>query len=270
MNVLEETKYLMKKYDVFPNKKLGQNFLIDEKALSEIVQNLEKDDIILEVGPGLGTLTAMMAESAKKIYAVELDQKMVDILQDRFKLYSNVEIIHEDILKLDKKYFEEEPKVIANLPYYITTPIILNLLKSNITDITILIQKEVADRICAEPGQKDAGAITYLVNYYADAKIIDTVPKESFIPSPKVESAIVNLKKLAKPRVDVNDEEFMFKLINENFTKRRKTITNSIGNLVEKEKLISVLKELNIDEKIRGEELTLEQFAQISNLLLGK
>ena len=259
MSIYNETKFIMQKYDVHPNKNLGQNFLFDEVALQTIIQDLTSEDTVLEIGPGLGTLTQMMAEKAKKVIAVEVDQNMVEILEDRFKLYDNVEIIHEDVLKLDIDKIAPNCKVIANLPYYITTPIVTALL------ITILIQKEVADRLCAKPGEKDAGAITYFVNYYADASIKGIVAKECFIPNPKVESAIVNLKKLDKPRVEVKDETLLFKLINENFTKRRKTIMNSLSNCVEKERLAEILKELDISEQARGENLTLEQFAQIAD-----
>lgn len=265
MNVYDETKYIMQKYDVHPNKKLGQNFLIDEETLDTIVNGISKDDTIIEIGPGLGTLTSRLLEKAKKVYAIELDKKMVEILKDRFKLYSNLEIINDDILKLDINTLVKKAKVVANLPYYITTSIITKILKSDIKDITILIQKEVAERICAYPSDKEAGAITYFVYYYADSKIIKEVKSDCFIPSPKVDSAVVKIVKLDNPRVYVKDEDKLFKIIKENFTKRRKTILNSLSNVIEKEKLQEILKELNIDENTRGENLTLEQFAEISN-----
>lgn len=267
MAVFEETKFLMDKYNVHPNKNLGQNFLIDEEALNLIASNATKEDIIIEVGPGLGTLTAILAEKAKKVIAVELDKNMIEILQDRFKLYENVEIVNQDILKVDLSQYGKNIKVIANLPYYITTQIITKLLEAQIDEITVLIQKEVAERIAANPGEKDAGAITYFVNYYSDAEIIGYVPKESFIPSPKVDSAVVCLKKLKEPRVKVNDEKLFFEIIKENFTKRRKTINNSISSTVGKEKLKEILKELNISENTRGENLTIEDFAKIANLV---
>lgn len=266
MNIYEETKYIMQKYDVHPNKNLGQNFLFDENSLNKIAENVEKGDIVLEIGPGLGTLTALLASRAKKVISVELDPKMCMILNERFKLYNNVEIINEDILKLDIEKIAPKAKIVANLPYYITTPIITELLKSNVKDITVLIQKEVADRICAKPGEKEAGAITYYVNYYADAIKVQDVPKEYFIPNPKVESTIINLKKLEQPRVKVNNEKKFFDLIKNNFTKRRKTILNSLSDMIEKEQLIEVLDELHIDKNTRGEKLTLEQYAQIANL----
>ena len=175
-------------------------------------------------------------------------------------------VINEDILKVDINKIAPNAKVVANLPYYITTQIVTKIIQSNVKDITILIQKEVAERICAVPGDKKAGAITYYINYYADANIIQNVPKESFLPSPKVDSSIVRIKKLNKPRVKVNNEEILFRIIKENFTKRRKNLLNSISNIIEKEKLKNILEELEINEKQRGEELSLEQFAQITNL----
>ena len=266
MNILEETKFIMNKYDVKPNKKLGQNFLIDEEAINFIADLANEEDTIIEIGPGLGTLTSKLLERAKKVIVIELDSKMVDIIKDRFKLYKNIEIIQGDILKIDiSKY--KNAKIIANLPYYITTEIITKLIKQDINEINVLIQKEVAERICAMPGEKEAGAITYFVQYYADAKILKQVTKECFIPSPKVDSTVIQIKKLEKPRVQVKNEDLLFELIKENFSKRRKTITNSLSNTVPKEKLINILKELGIDENIRGEKLSLEQFAQMSNLI---
>ncbi len=266
MNVYDETKFIIKKYNVQPNKKLGQNFLFDENALNKITQNVTKEDTVIEIGPGLGTLTAILLEKSKKVIAVELDKKMIDIIEERFKLYNNLEIINDDICKLDINKIAPKAKVVANLPYYITTSIITQLLKTNIQDITILIQKEVAERICALPGSKDAGAITYYVNYYSDAKIIGQVSKTSFIPNPEVESCIVNLKKLEMPRVKVQDEKLLFEIIKTNFTKRRKTIINSLSSAIDKNKLVEILKKLNISENERGENLTLEQYANIANM----
>lgn len=277
MNTFEETKLIMKKYNIHPNKNLGQNFLFDENALETISQDVTKDDIVIEIGPGLGTLTSLLLEKAKKVIVIELDSRMIEILEDRFKLYDNIKIINEDVLKIDFEelickeivdYNKVNIKVVANLPYYITSEIITKLLKTNIKDITILIQKEVADRICAIPGQKQAGAITYLVYYYSDAKIIKNVSKECFIPNPKVESSIVKINKLTECRVIVKDEELFFKIIKENFSKRRKTITNSLGNIIPKEKLIPVLQKLNIPENVRGEELNIKQYAEITNVII--
>ena len=270
MSVLEETKFIMNKYDVHPSKSLGQNFLINEDALELISSNANKDDVIIEIGPGLGTLTAILAEKAKKVYAVELDKRMVAILKDRFALYKNVEIINEDILKVDINSLDKNVKVIANLPYYITTQIVTALLDAKVDDITILIQKEVADRICAMPGEKDAGAITYLVHYYADCEFMGVVNKESFIPNPKVESAVVNIKRLKEPRVKVKNEKLFFDIIKANFSQRRKTITNSLSNLINKDEFAKILEELNIPINVRGESLTLEQFADIANKIEDK
>lgn len=270
MGALEDTKFLMDKYNIHPNKNLGQNFLIDEGSLNKIAENVSKKDTVVEIGPGLGTLTSILLEKAKKVISIELDPKMCEILKDRFKLYNNFELLNEDVLKIDfkelvKKEERSNFKVVANLPYYITTSIITKLIEEGVSDITVLIQKEVADRICATPGEKEAGAITYFVNYYAEATIIGNVSKECFIPNPKVESAIVNIKLLDKKRVKVDNEEIFFKLIKENFTKRRKTILNSLSSTIEKEKLIQILKELNIPENVRGETLTLQDFANIVN-----
>lgn len=267
MNVYQETKYIMEKYNVIPNKNLGQNFLFDENTLNKIAEDAGKDDTIIEIGPGLGTLTAILLEKTKKVIAIELDPKMCKILKERFIAYNNIEIINDDVLKININKIAPNAKVIANLPYYITTPIISHILKNNIKDITVLIQKEVAERICAKTGEKQSGAITYYVNYYADSKIIGDVSKTSFIPNPKVESSIVKLTKLDSPRVKVKSEELLFNVIKENFTKRRKTILNSLGTIIEKEKLETILKELNISTSIRGELLTLEQYAEIINRL---
>lgn len=266
MNVLDETKYIMNKYNIHPNKNLGQNFLIDETSLQTIAGEITSNDTIIEIGPGLGTLTSIMLEKAKKVIAIELDKKMCDILNDRFKLYNNFELINEDVLKVDISKLAEKPKVVANLPYYITTSIITKLIKEDISDITVLIQKEVADRISEKPGEKKAGAITYFVNYYADTKILGEVSKECFIPSPKVESEILQIKKLNEKRVKVDNEELFFELIKENFSKRRKNILNSIGNVIEKEKLEKILNELNISLNTRGENLSLQDFANIANM----
>ena len=267
MNIFEETKYIMNKYDVHPNKRLGQNFLFDEQSLQIIAQDVNKDDTVIEIGPGLGTLTAILAEKANKVIAVELDSKMVAILKERFKLYNNVQIIQDDILNVDIDKIAPKAKVVANLPYYITTSIITKLLNANIKDITILIQKEVAERICAEPGTKKAGAITYFVKYYADSKIIASVPKEYFIPSPEVESAIVKITKKDEKAVKVNNEKLFFDIIKTNFTQRRKTVLNSLSSIIDKNMLKNILKECKIEESARGENLSLEQFAMIAKAI---
>lgn len=267
MNILEETKYIMNKYNVHPNKKLGQNFLISQEALETIAKDVEKSDTIVEIGPGLGTLTNILAQKANKVIAVELDKKMVEILNDRFKLYNNVEIINEDILKIDINKISSNVKIVANLPYYITSSIITKLIKENVRDITLLIQKEVAERICADTGTKKAGAITYFVKYYADAKIIGEVPKESFVPSPEVTSSIVKIIKRKEKIVKVKNEELFFEIIKANFSKRRKTLLNSLSGIIDKEKLKNILESLNIDIDIRGEELTVQDYANIVNKL---
>lgn len=266
MNILEETKYIMNKYDVHPNKRLGQNFLFDEPSLQTIASEVTNEDTVIEIGPGLGTLTAILAEKAKKVIAVEIDSKMVQILQERFKLYNNVEIIQDDILHVDINKIAPKAKIVANLPYYITTSIITKLLNTNIKDITVLIQKEVAERICAEPGTKKAGAITYFVKYYADSKIVADVPRECFIPSPEVESAVVKITKRDEKAVKVNNEKLFFEIIKTNFTQRRKTILNSLSGIIDKEMLKNILKECKIEEAARGENLSLEDFAKIANL----
>ena len=265
MNIFEETKYIMNKYDVHPNKRLGQNFLFDEQSLQTIAQDATEEDTVIEIGPGLGTLTAILAEKANKVIAIELDSKMVSILKDRFKLYNNVQIVQDDILNVDIDKIAPKAKVVANLPYYITTSIITKLIKTNIKDITILIQKEVAERICAEPGTKRAGAITYFVKYFADSKIIANVPKEYFIPSPEVESSIVKIIKKDKKAVEINNENLFFEIIKINFTQRRKTILNSLSSIISKEVLKNILKDCKINENVRGENLSIDQFAMIAN-----
>lgn len=276
----EETKFILNKYHITANKSLGQNFLINDEVIDKTVNlaNISNEDLIIEIGPGLGTLTSKLLEKARKVIAIELDKKMISILKERFKLYDNFEIINEDVLKVDlnsliKKEKEENKienvKVVANLPYYITTPIIMKLLedKLNINSITVMVQKEVAQRLTANPGEKQAGAITYAVSYYAESKTITDVPKESFIPAPEVESQVIQLVLRDKPPVEVKNEEKFFKLIKVSFMQRRKTFINGVSNsgLVEKQRLKNILNELNLEENVRGENLSLEQFAEISN-----
>ena len=269
LDTLSETKFLMKKYNIKANKSLGQNFLIDGDIISNIVKSAEigKDDAVIEIGPGLGTLTNEIAKFAKKVICVELDKKMVQILQDRFYLFDNVEIINEDILKLDlNKIIEKEKKnikIVANLPYYITTPIIMKLLEDrlNIDSITVMVQKEVADRLCAKTGTREAGAITYSIEYYTTPQKLFTVPNTSFIPMPNVESEVINLKIKKEKKEEVIKYAFM---------QRRKTLLNALQNTdigKDKEHVKEVLEKLNIDEKIRGEALTLKEFIDISNLI---
>ena len=279
MNLFEETKFLMKKYGITANKNLGQNFLIDESVIIDACDsaNINKEDLVIEIGPGLGTLTKYILERAGKVICVELDDRMIDILKERFFLYENFEIINEDILKVDlHKLIKEEKngniknvKIVANLPYYITTPIIMKLLEErlDLQSITVMVQKEVAERLIAVPGEKFTGAITYSVYYYADSENVRIVDKSSFIPEPSVESEVINLKIRENPPVNVNNEELFFKLIKIAFMQRRKTLVNSLSNsgFIEKNKIIEILKKLNINENIRAEKLSIQDFANIAN-----
>lgn len=277
-NIYEETKFLMKKYNLTANKKLGQNFLVDSEAINSIVAsaNLTKKDMVIEIGPGLGTLTSMLIEKAGKVIAIELDDRMIKILGDRFLLYDNFELINEDVLKVDlsslieKNSEFENIKVVANLPYYITTPIIMKLLENRlkIESITIMIQKEVAERIVATPGSKLSGAITYSVHYYAEPEKIALVPNTSFIPSPEVDSEVIKLNIRKSPPVKIDNEKLFFNVIKASFMQRRKTLSNGLvnGGIVKnKAKAIEILKNIGLEENVRGEELTLEQFANLSN-----
>ncbi len=280
MSSLEETKYILKKYNIRANKKLGQNFLIDDDAINKIVSSakINKDDLVIEIGPGLGTLTSKLLEKARRVIAIELDEKMIKILTDRFKLYNNFTLINEDILKVNLKQLISnnieigKAKIVANLPYYITTPIIMKLLedKLNIESITVMVQKEVADRIVEVPGGKLSGAITYSVNYYAETEEIVLVGKESFIPSPEVDSKVIKLKIRNVPPVNVKNEEMFFKVIKASFMQRRKTLINGLTNsgiIQDKKKLEQIIKQMNLNLEIRGEKLSLEQFAELSNII---
>ena len=283
MNLIQETKFIMNKYQVSANKSYGQNFLIDEDVVLGICEkaNISKDDLIIEIGPGLGTLTARLLEKAGKVIAVELDTKMIHILNDRFSLYDNFKLINDDILKVDlNKLISDElgnlkkVKIVANLPYYITTPIIMKLLeeKLNIDSITVMVQKEVAERLCCSPGTGDTGAITYTINYYTKPEIVLDVPKESFIPSPKVDSNVISLQILNNPSVMVKDEGTLFKVIKFAFMQKRKTLLNSLSNsrMNSKEYFEKMLLDLNIDLKIRPEKLSLDDFAKISDYIYEK
>lgn len=285
-NLYNETKFILNKYGIHANKSLGQNFLINNEVVSTIIESadISNKDLVIEIGPGLGTLTSRLLEKAGKVICVELDDRMISILEDRFKLYNNFELIHNDVLKVDlNKIIEENlensnlktAKIVANLPYYITTPIIMKLLeeKLNIETITVMIQKEVADRLVALPGTKNAGAITYSVYYYADASKIIDVERNSFIPEPNVTSTVIQLKIRKESLLQVENEELMFKIIKQAFMQRRKTLVNALSNLAifnNKEEIIQLLKELNINEKVRGEALTIEQYAQVTNRILKK
>lgn len=282
-NILEETRFIMKKYNIRANKNLGQNFLINEEVVKNIVgcSNIEKEDLVIEIGPGLGTLTKYLLEKSGKVICIELDTKMLQILEDRFSLYNNFELINNDVLKVDlkniiKKEKEEgkikNVKIVANLPYYITTPIIMKLLEEELEleSITVMIQKEVADRLIATPGEKNTGAITYSVYYYADSEAIMEVPNSSFIPEPEVTSKVIKLNIRKEPAVKPKDKEKMFKIIKYAFMQKRKTLLNSLTNngvFKNKTQGTEILNSLGIKENVRPEELTLEQFEKISNIL---
>lgn len=269
----------MNKYNITANKSYGQNFLIDEYTISGIVDSADvnKEDLIIEIGPGLGSLTVQLLEKAGKVICVELDKKMIQILNDRFSLYNNFELINDDILKVDlKKLILENNnfknvKVVANLPYYITTPIIMKLLedKLDLTSITVMVQKEVAQRLAEHPGGKETGSITYSIHYYTNPQIVLEVSKENFIPSPKVDSAVLQLIVLKEPKIKVIDEKLFFKVVKSAFLQKRKTLINSLSNsgLKNKEFLEKMLQDLNIDLKIRAEQLTLEKFGEISDYI---
>jgi len=282
MDIYDETKFILNKYHLFANKKLGQNFLVDDEAIEKIVEAAEvsKNDLIIEIGPGLGTLTKLMLERAGKVIAIELDERMVEVLNDRFIAYNNFELINEDVLKVnlkeliknEKKEEIKVAKVVANLPYYITTPIIMKLLedKLDIESITVMIQKEVADRLVTKPGTGDTGAITHSINYYTVPERVIEVPNTSFVPAPEVNSTVIKLNLLDKPAVEVENEELLFKVIKVAFMQKRKTLLNSLSNsklFGTKQEVEEMLNKLNIDINKRAEKLRLEDFANIANYL---
>ena len=282
--VYEDTKFIMKKYNIKANKSLGQNFLISEEVVEKIVESsqIEKSDLVIEIGPGLGTLTKYLLEKAGKVICIELDTKMINILEDRFSLYDNFSLLNKDVLKVDlKKIISEEKKnssikkvkIVANLPYYITTPIIMKLLEEELEldSITVMIQKEVADRLIAIPGEKETGAITYSVYYYSKAEGILEVPNNSFIPEPEVTSKVIKLNIRENPPVNVNDKKMMFKVIKNAFMQRRKTLLNALTNskiFKSKEEGIEILNQTGLDINIRAEKLKIEDFANITNKIL--
>ena len=285
-NILEETRFIMKKYNIKANKSLGQNFLIDDNVVEGIVDagNISNEDLVIEIGPGLGTLTKPLLERAGKVISIELDKRMVKILEDRFSLYNNFELIQKDVLKVDLKELIERnkkeghlknAKIVANLPYYITTPIIMKLLEEelDLDSITVMIQKEVADRLIAIPGDKETGAITYSIYYYSEAEAILEVPNDSFIPEPEVTSKVIKLNIRKNPPRDVRNKEVMFRIIKCAFMKRRKTLLNALTNakvFINKEEGIRILNKLNLDENVRAEKLKIEDFANITNIILKK
>lgn len=292
MTVYDETQLILHKYKIQANKSLGQNFLIDDNVIDGIIHNsnIDEHDLIIEIGPGLGVLTNRLLQEANNVIAVELDKRMVNILQDRFKQNLNgeennkLEIINQDILKINlnqlisekrKKTKISKVKVVANLPYYISTPIIMKLLENrlDIDEIIVMVQKEVADRLTARTGTRIAGAITYAVEYYSEATSILKVPKESFVPSPKVESEVIKLKVRKNEKIQVMDEKLLFNIISKSFMQRRKTLSNSLSNnniMSDKADVKKMFIELGMDENVRGENLTLEQFGKIVDYISNK
>ena len=273
---------VLNRYGFSFQKKFGQNFLIDENVVEKIVRDagVTKDDFVLEIGPGIGTMTQILCENAREVVAVEIDDKLIPILtEDTLSWYDNVTVIHEDILKLDIVKLANERnggkpiKVVANLPYYITTPIIMGLFESHVPldSITVMVQKEVADRMQVGPGTKDYGALSLAVQYYAKPQILLNVPASCFMPRPNVDSAVIQLTRYEKPPVEVADEHLMFRLIRASFNQRRKTMTNSIGNSpelsVSKEQMAAALEKCGLSATVRGEALTLAQFAELANVL---
>lgn len=278
----QNTIEVLQKYDFKFQKKFGQNFLIDTHVLDKIIRaaNITKDDMVLEIGPGIGTMTQYLAEAAGKVIAVEIDKNLIPILEDTLSDYDNVRVINDDVLKVDlRKLADEENggrpvKVVANLPYYITTPIIMGLFENGVPveSITVMVQKEVADRMQTGPGNKDYGALSLAVQYYADPYIVANVPPNCFMPRPKVGSAVIRLTRHEKPPVDVKDEKLMFEIIRASFNQRRKTLANGLNNSdklnFSKEKITEVIEQLGKGASVRGEALTLEEFARLTNLFV--
>ena len=277
----QRTIEVIKKYEFCFQKKFGQNFLIDGHVLDKIIAGagVTKDDMVLEIGPGIGTMTQYLAEAAGKVVAVEIDRNLLPILQETLADYDNVKVIHADVLSLDlEKLVQEENggrpiKVVANLPYYITTPIIMALFEQHVplANVTVMVQKEVAARMKSGPGSKDYGALSLAVQYYAEPYIVANVPCNCFMPRPNVDSAVIKLERYKEPPVKADNEKLMFGIIRASFNQRRKTMTNSVCGCAElgitKEKLIEALEKCNLSPTVRGEALTLEQFAKLSNIL---
>jgi 16S rRNA (adenine1518-N6/adenine1519-N6)-dimethyltransferase len=274
------TRAIIEKYDLSIQKKFGQNFLIDDSVLNGTVEaaGITRDDTVLEIGPGIGTMTQYIAESAGKVIAVEIDKMLIPILADTLSAYDNIKVINQDILKVDiEKIVSEENsgkpiKVVANLPYYITTPILMKLLDSElpIESITVMVQKEVADRMAEKPGSKDYGALSLAIQYYTEPTMVQVVPPSCFIPQPGVDSAVIHLKCHKQPPVETANSKFMFAIIRAAFAQRRKTLSNGVanGNLgLNREQVVDALTEMGLNPAVRGEKLSLEEFAQLSNLL---
>ena len=280
LGIPANTMAVLKKYNFSFQKKYGQNFLIDTNILERIISESEitKDDCVLEIGPGIGTMTQYLAESAKRVIAVEIDRSLIPILEDTLSDYDNVTVINDDILKVDIQklcdgYNDSRPiKVVANLPYYITTPIIMGLFESHVPlkSITIMVQKEVADRMQQKPGSKDYGALSLAVQYYAKPEIVAEVSPNCFIPKPNVSSAVIRLTRYENPPIEVDNEHFMFSLIRASFNQRRKTLANGLANGglgLDRETVNRALEKMELSLTVRGEALTLEQFAILSNIL---
>ena len=277
----KNTIEIIQKYEFMFQKKFGQNFLIDTHVLEKIINaaGVTKDDCVLEIGPGIGTMTQYLAENARQVVAVEIDRNLIPILKETLADYDNVTVINEDILSVDIKALAEEYnggkpiKVVANLPYYITTPIIMGLFESGvpIDNITVMVQKEVADRMKEGPGSKDYGALSLAVQYYAEPEIVANVPPNCFIPRPNVGSAVIRLTRHKEMPVEVKDPALMFKIIRASFNQRRKTLQNGLGNAPElpytKEQIAAAIAEMGLTPTIRGEALSLAQFAQLSDIL---
>lgn len=277
----QKTIEIIKKYDFAFQKKFGQNFLIDAHVLDKIIAaaDVGADDFVLEIGPGIGTMTQYLAEHAREVAAVEIDTNLIPILEDTLKDYDNVTVINEDILKVDIHALAQEKnhgkpiKVVANLPYYITTPIIMGLFESKVPveNITVMVQKEVADRMQVGPGTKDYGALSLAVQYYAEPYLVANVPPNCFMPRPKVGSAVIRLTRHKERPVQVKNEKFMFQIIRASFNQRRKTLQNGLNNSTElnvtKAQVVEALEQMGLPATVRGEKLTLEQFAKLSDLL---
>lgn len=279
LGIPHNTIEVLQKYHFNFQKKYGQNFLIDTRVLNKIIAAAEitEDDCVLEIGPGIGTMTQYLAERAGEVVAVEIDRNLIPILEETLSAYKNVTVINQDILKMDVKGLAEERgkplKVVANLPYYITTPIIMGLFENHVPlkNITVMVQKEVAERMQAGPGKKDYGALSLAVQYYAKPEIVANVPPNCFIPRPNVGSAVVRMDRYETPPVQVEDERKMFAVIRAAFNQRRKTLANSLANAQEqgisRERTVQALERMGLPAAIRGEALSLEQFAELSNLV---
>lgn len=276
------TKSVVEKHNFKFSKSLGQNFLIDDNVIDKILNGarLSEGDNIIEVGPGIGTLTREMGKIADKVVAIEIDKSLIPILKETLSEFDNIEVVNNDILKVNveelvKEKFDNKPiKLVANLPYYITTPIVMKFLEENIpvTDIVVMVQKEVADRMNAKPSTKDYGALSVAVQYYCDTEIVAKAPRHMFIPQPNVDSTVIGLHVREEKKYNVDNEDIFFKTVKASFGQRRKTLLNSLGGLgfLNKDEIKEVLKQANIDEKRRGETLTIEEFATLSNVINSK